>query len=451
LAGLTYDAHNEQSRASTSFISRSYNVPENHWGTYDADPEIPEIPEIPGQEMVLIPSYYSPPQDHDSLAGYYTKHVLSLQYLLADNDIRQMMSSTADSGDRVVSTAVSLLSAIYKSRKFREGNDTIKPQYGQLTRMFKETPSITVDHAIAALHTISSFLFDGGGGKWEPWLRIACTFADGYLQRPAYSIHDHIANFCDDSIGCFILRTAMWFDVIASVTLFRPPHFLLQYRNLFDPDRAFGDPWLSYDPRMSMMSVMGCDNRVVWAMGEISYLACWKAEQERKGCLSMPELVEQGIAIERKLLNPLGPEALHARDELRLQQRLSADIFRASTRLYLHSVISGDFPYVPEIMKSVKEIIDHLGRARQHFRGTSRSVVRSVVFSIFICGCLTDDVSLRRFLIDTLMEQANEPVGNCTEVKRLMEKVWANRGEMPDPSRPVPWREELKRSGLLLV
>jgi C6 transcription factor Pro1 len=449
LAGLTSDAFNGPSRASTSLIARSYNVPENGWGTYDADPVIPEIPEIP--EMTLIMPYYSTPQDHDSLAGFYTKNVLSLQYLLADEDIHRMMSSTADSGHRVVFTAVSILSGIYQNRIAGRGNDSVKPAYGQLASMFKEPTTFTVDHAIAALHTVSSFLFDGGRGRWEPWLRIACNFADGYLQQPAYSINDHIANFCDDRIGCFILRTAMWFDVIASVTLFCPPHFLSQYRKLFDPDQAFGNPWLFYEPRMSMLSVMGCENRVVWAMGEISNLACWKAEQERKGRLSMPVLVERGVDIERKLLNPMGPEAPCPRDELQLQQRLSADIFRASTRLYLHSVISGDFPYVPEIMKSVKEVVECLDHARQHFKRTSRSVVRSVVFSIFICGCLTDDLRVRKFLIDTLEEQANETVGNCSEVKRLMETVWANRGEMPNPSQPVPWREELKRSGLLLV
>ena len=44
--------------------------------------------------------------------------------------------------------------------------------------------------------------------------------------------------------------------------------------------------------------------RIVLALAEISHLAHWKASQRRRGCLSVPRLVELGQAIESKYLVP---------------------------------------------------------------------------------------------------------------------------------------------------
>ena len=48
------------------------------------------------------------------------------------------------------------------------------------------------------------------------------------------------------------------------------------------------------------------------------------------------------------------------------------------------------------------------------------------MFSICICGCLTDVEWQRAFLLSRLDAQGT--VGNCIEVKRLINKVWEQRG-----------------------
>jgi hypothetical protein len=397
-----------------------------------------------------------PTRQEDSLVLFYRTRVVGLQYLLADKGLHQLVSSPTQS-DNYVFNAVCLLSSIYRQYLNGERNTgdlSIADRYALITPMLSSTV-YTPDHAIAALHTVSSFLFAGGTGEWYNWLQVAYTFADHRLRGPYISPTQALLQ-CDEKMR-FILKTAMWFDVISSVTLFQPPHFLPEFRKLFNPSTAYIEsPSSSLDPRMSMMKIMGCENRVVWAMAEVSYLACWKESMQRKGRLSIPELVSRGKDIERSLLPSIGPEELYYEEDINWQRRRTSEVFRSSTRVYLHSVISGDHPHCPEIAESVKDTISCLKAVPEVMVGggaagnNTRSVVRSVVLSIFICGCLTDDVEQRRYLLRRLNEQAMETVGNCSAVKTLMEQVWNDRANSKI-EEPVRWRESLKRSGLLLV
>jgi hypothetical protein len=79
----------------------------------------------------------------------------------------------------------------------------------------------------------------------------------------------------------------------------------------------------------------------------------------------------------------------------------------------------------------------------------TRNVVRSVVFSIFIAGCLTDEADQRAYLLSRLDAQSKERVGNCFEVGLVMKEVWRERGNRKH--EPVPWQEALGKSGMLLV
>jgi hypothetical protein len=305
---------------------------------------------------------------------------------------------------------------------------------------------------MAALHVISSLLFNGGKGEWLQWLGVAYNFVDSILRLGLPRGLGYFLTHCSEDIR-YIFKTAMWFDVLASICLFQSPHFLLVYRQLFQPpDAHINNLPAVIQPELSMMSVMGCENHVVWAMAEVTALLAWKESQQRQGCLSIPALVERGLRIEKHILCRSGPP-LPPKNDIHYHRYVTSDVFRASTRVYLHSVLSGDFPNCPEIMESVDDTIRCLKRVSEMGSGvfgnrSSRSVVRSVVFSIFICGCLTDDLEKRKYLLDCLTAQTAETVGNCPEVKDLMEDVWA----VPrTPDEPVLWRLQLRESGILLV
>lgn len=250
----------------------------------------------------------------------------------------------------------------------------------------------------------------------------------------------------------------------------RVPRFLEIYRSVFGPKQgAYIETAPS--PELSMIPVMGCENHIVLAIAEISELSHWKEMQTRSGCLSMPVLVQRGMEIERKYLQRssngifqqdafLAPPSgnAYSDDEARQvyqRRKLTNDIFRASARVYLHTVLSGDYPSSPEISSAVTETIECLKRVPQaNNAALSRSVVRSVVFGICICGCLTDQPSQQAFLREMLEQQEVEVVGNVMAVRRLMEDVWRRRATAEGRKTwTVNWREVMLEGGkeLLLV
>jgi len=140
--------------------------------------------------------------------------------------------------------------------------------------------------------------------------------------------------------------------------------------------------------------------------------------------------------------------------EILQRRRLTNEIFRASARVYLHTVLSGENPSCPEIMHGVADTIHALRQVPTESPRVNRDVIRSVVFGICICGCLTDDRGQRAFLLKVLQSQQGESVGNVAEVQALMEKVWDRRDNNQNVGHPVNWRDVMRESTkelLLLV
>jgi C6 transcription factor Pro1 len=198
-----------------------------------------------------------------------------------------------------------------------------------------------------------------------------------------------------------------------------------------------------------MRNVMGCENAIVLALAEISHLGHWKEAERKHGRLSMPLLVKKGQEIEARLLMP--PTRAHesyagaypganAADRTAQVRQATSNIFRASAKVYLHSVLSGDQPACPEIRQAVQETVDCFQTMPQQGR---REIVRMTVFCICICGCLTDDQKHRKYLLGLLEEQAVDRVGNCDEVKKVMKTVWERRQSHPHHTN-VPWRDVMQ-------
>ncbi|KAI0687733.1 fungal-specific transcription factor domain-containing protein [Cytidiella melzeri] len=539
---------------------------------------------LPSQEYVPIPptmgSYDSViPFEQKDLVQHYMSNVLPIQYLLSDQSsirsfIYELIRTSPSARD-----AACVLAAYHRDRTNRYStypNGTFSITHGggggggvggggggvggamvpvdymyhRLFTRLSQTQHFTEGDAMAGLHAISTILFKGGRGAWEQFLLVASKYVDGVLTNNRFYGPEDVMKHCTESTR-FIIKTTMWFDVLASVTTQRVPQFLETYRQLFDTtNRAYieeptvnggmmttmmmngtGTRRHSSPPETSMLPVMGCENNIVLAIAEISNLACWKESQMMRNALSVPKLVERGMEIERKYINPGGPcspSAMRATGhntpefgqagvynqhhqhqqhqqhqqqqqyhqqhqhqqnvmgldgmappmshlgpppppppsttssmpnssmnnehaEVEIRRSLTNDIFRASARLYLHTVLSGDFPSCPEIIESVTDVIECLRRIPLDKALLSRSVLRSVVFGICIAGCLTDNLSQREFLMRLLDTQQGEGVGNVVEVKGLMQQVWARRAHKPH-GQAVNWREVMRESqGELLL
>ncbi|KAF7374601.1 hypothetical protein MSAN_00344700 [Mycena sanguinolenta] len=185
-----------------------------------------------------------------------------------------------------------------------------------------------------------------------------------------------------------VIKVAIWFNVLAAVTTQEVPRFLEFIRALYSPEASgVYDPSLVSTPELSMMTVMGCENQVVWALAEASALAVWKRRRQATGTL---DLVAQGSRPDKYLdlaaassPLPMYLGAMGQETETQVARELSSHIFHPAARVYVRSIVSGDYPHVPEIREAVDETMGYLAR---HSQKVYSSVVRSTVFGPFICG-----------------------------------------------------------------
>lgn len=423
------------------------------------------------------------PDRHFELVRHYMMNVMKIQYMQADHSIGrfiyEMIERSASARD-----AVCLLSSLHRhcvrdnyavplsggnSSTMTSANDTDTFYYRLKSSLLRKSGLYDEGEAMAGLHVVSSFLFSGGRGDWDAYLGVAVKYVQTVFEDQRYFGPADALKNCPETTR-FIIKTTMWFDVLASITQMRVPRFLEIYRSVFGPKQ---EAYIETAPslELSMIPIMGCENHIVLAIAEISELSHWKEMQTRTGCLSMPKLVQRGMEIEKNYLQrnqsglfPQDPylmspsSATYADQEAREvyhRRRLTNDIFRASARVYLHTVLSGDYPSSPEISSAVTETIECLKRVPQaNNAALSRSVIRSVVFGICICGCLTDQPSQQAFLREMLEQQEVEVVGNVMAVRRLMEDVWRRRATAEGKKTwTVNWREVMLEGGreLLLV
>ncbi|KAI9463212.1 fungal-specific transcription factor domain-containing protein [Lactarius psammicola] len=434
------------------------------------------------------------------LVRHYLDHVLRRQYLLADTSIAEFIIRTVQENP-AVRDAVCLLASLHRE-SLRHGHhhfpaaaaaamtDALVLQNDASTDYSKTYKRIctnlrtsaaagyTEGEAMAGLFVVSAFLFRGGRGAWQEFLSVAADWVWNVLHAggdPAETIVR-----CSDSQQ-FIIKTTFWFDILASTTRLQSPRFLAIYRELWSSRRGAyiegSSAARQQQGPLSMMSVMGCENSTALAIAEISALACWKEAHARQGTLSVPELVDRGRTIESECLAHPSPMPAHpslgglagggdggpgpsasgsgglygvgaADIELAEKRRLTADIFRATARVYLHSVLSGEYPGCPEIREGVQDTIESL-RRQEGQSNVSRSVLRSVVFGICLCGCLTDDYTER--------QSKAEGVGNCAEARSVMEQVWSRRVAATasgGAGTSLSWRDAMQQFGgesLLLV
>ncbi|KAG6813964.1 hypothetical protein H0H92_005219 [Tricholoma furcatifolium] len=391
----------------------------------------------------------------DLALNHYREYVIQAQYLFAGQEARNIIYEVAVSHPCTRESA-SLLSSIHYQRFSNphtiafDSEDT-KSQLMKIDSLLNRD-NLSSGDAMAALHVVSSYLFDGGCGDWNRWIGISCNYVERIFSQ--YASPSEALLRCRPK-DAFIIKTSIWFDVLASVTIQNQPRFLRPIRQMFGPTQSKIQELDAEDPS-SMMSPMGCHNEVVWALAETSYLARWKQYQEAEGSLSVPYLVERAEAIQQ-YLKP-NSDMLEVSTDIRL---LASEIFRASARLYLRTVVSGDHPNVPEIKDSVEDVINCIQRLnlpQYNIDGNgqtsaSRCVVRNTVFCFFICGAFAEEQKHRDIIRD-MLDRESPGSGNSSSILSMLKQMWRERDlvrRQNHSSRRVDWRGMLSRAKILLV
>ncbi|KAF7128707.1 hypothetical protein CNMCM5793_003558 [Aspergillus hiratsukae] len=250
-------------------------------------------------------------------------------------------------------------------------------------------------HNIESLASILQLLFwelfAGGRGNWQVLLREAARLIPGLLEaptpltkpKPAGSVYTnpphHIETLSPDDHCAtgVLLGSFISLDIIASASTRRPP-----FLNI-DHAQALRNPCISLE------SIMGCSNSVMALIFEISSLDRWKEESQAVRKLSIIDLAERGRQIEERLRQELkdmdtGPSFLNRSGVLSAPANPDVNrLFALSALIYLHVVISGAHPELPEIADAVSQVI-------AVFKGLwdPRLLQSVLVWPFCVSGCL---------------------------------------------------------------
>ncbi|KDQ57063.1 hypothetical protein JAAARDRAFT_194246 [Jaapia argillacea MUCL 33604] len=416
-------------------------------------------------ETPLTVSWFSQvPASKNQYVVHYLNHVLPRQFLLADHGtIRYIISDMLHRTPSACEAAI-LLASLHQERlrdftfNGHGGYPDDTEQFSSLVfkvqnALASSSQQRSEGDVMAGLIVVSSYLFTGGRGRWQEFLGVARQWVGNLLENGGHRIPRAVVAECTEST-LFVVKTTLWFDVLASITERRPPALMNVFRDLFDPQGAYiEDPYPVF-PGFSMLTPMGCENSVVLGLAETSYLAWWKENEINHRRLSIFELYDRAKDIELRYLGPPQPAApSYGTPEEDLRHRTS-DIFRASARVFLYSILSNDSPHSQEVKSAVQETVSCLKLVPHDDPKMTDAVLRSVVFSICVAGCLTDDPSHQRYFLDRLrgFKDSESAIGNARSVRDVLTTVWKRRRESGEL---VEWRKVMHEMGpeklLLLV
>jgi hypothetical protein len=130
---------------------------------------------------------------------------------------------------------------------------------------------------------------------------------------------------------------------------------------------------------LHLESIISCENSVMKIIFEISLLNNWKKEAENTNKLSVVELAKRGGQIEQRLSQRLADSECTPSTRLALYAEANR-IFLLAAFTYLHVVISGPYPELPEIAEK------HLENYRCFPKVTRRKNVSKYGLAILYLG-----------------------------------------------------------------
>jgi hypothetical protein len=190
--------------------------------------------------------------------------------------------------------------------------------------------------------------------------------------------------------------------------------------------------------------LMGCENWVVHLIMEIATLSEWKRRLEASGDLGMWQPVRRAAEIEMRLENGLIgletgtiPQDLTSSNTAESLARNITQIFGSAALVYLHVIISGSDPEIPEIQKGVSRTMAALRVLKDE------DLVRNLQWPICIAGSMAtmDQESFWRDLVSSVSRE-RWSFGYPIEVLEVMEECWRLRKSQPGTS--IDWMTAMK-------
>lgn len=167
-------------------------------------------------------------------------------------------------------------------------------------------------------------------------------------------------------------------EILASTSTGQAPVFASKVRN----NKKVGNLRLEH--------VVGCNTSIMENIRTISELQAWKHDQALNGSLSFIELARRALKAEQELnqarQNNLELSMIHTpnSNSKTCSVHVITNIFACAASIYLHVVVSGARPEIPEIKKSVTDTIEALTAI------PNVEIVKCLTWPICITACLAD-------------------------------------------------------------
>ncbi|KIY43974.1 hypothetical protein FISHEDRAFT_51905, partial [Fistulina hepatica ATCC 64428] len=274
--------------------------------------------------------------------------------------------------------------------------------------------------ALAALHLITFAQISGLHKDWKTALDVAA----GWLEQTRLSRNEDPvkAYLLMGATARFLVRCILIAESLASLTLLRPNRFAELFRVLARDVRA----------EMQGAGLNGVPYAVALSITDVTAFARWKAIELRDQHLSYRTLVQKAEALERQIIQNRAVIGEFVDD----RTRLYANVFNEGALLYLHTIVNGHHPGVPEIAESVQNIVNLL---QQTPRGPAD---RLLLFPVCIAACMTDNWENRQFLRIRLGDE--NIFRDAIHARLLMEKVWQHRDTK---ASHVDWQLVMAKEG----
>jgi hypothetical protein len=189
---------------------------------------------------------------------------------------------------------------------------------------------------------------------------------------------------------------------------------------------------LLHNGRIRTSEIMGCNNWVLLQLLKISRLHKWRKEMERHDRLSIADLAKKGAEIEESV-------NIHISQSPNLQSKNSSGrrllcclpsvtsmevtrIYALAALTYLHVVVSGANPKLPEIIQSVSKTMAALAAL------TDRRMLKILVWPLCVTGCLVSEEQqndFRNIMHSTDLD--DKAIGTFSQAFKIVKECWRLR------------------------
>ncbi|PQE17551.1 C6 transcription factor protein [Rutstroemia sp. NJR-2017a BBW] len=271
----------------------------------------------------------------------------------------------------------------------------------------------SIESLTSVLQILYWELFHGGTENWQMHLRAANTLIPALVHLVETA---SVTNSEDDSVIKFLLGSFIWMDIISCASTRSSPFLDLNHKHMLE--RA----------GINLKNFNGCANNIMMLIFEIAQLDVWRKKADKTQTLSLKGLVQRGGEIEERLQNGLADlentthSSISGGASSRVQHTAEITrVFALAAVTYLHVVVSGAHPELPEIRESVSRTIGA-------FKGLADAkLLRHLAWPLCITGCLAleeEQGFLREMAMAGGQGMSSE---TCVEALKIMEECWSMR------------------------